>query len=246
MLEYGHEPGAFGATSGCSVTGGYVVRDPQLPELAGQYVYGDYCASKLRAARVSATGSADDRDLALPLKGNSLISFGEDACGRVHVTTLDGTVQRLSSGGGECLTPRVPGVPAGAPPPVPTVPGPAAAAPRTPTLRLTGTGAQRAIANGRLALTLSCDVLCDVRSGGLFLVGQQRVGAKPRLVLQQRRDRLDGKARVRIALKSSSATRRAVGRALRRRRPVVARVVLRVGAPGGAVRTRVVRVRIRR
>src|SRR5438132_1389513 len=27
----------------CSITGGYVVRDPTLPELAGRYVYGDYC-----------------------------------------------------------------------------------------------------------------------------------------------------------------------------------------------------------
>ncbi len=37
MLEYTH------ASGGCSVTGGYVIRDPRLPSLAGQYVYGDFC-----------------------------------------------------------------------------------------------------------------------------------------------------------------------------------------------------------
>ncbi len=249
VLEYGHSPGAFGATSGCSVTGGYVVRDPQVPELAGQYVYGDYCASKLRAARLTATGNTDDRELPLPaLAGNSLISFGEDACGRLHVTTLDGTVQRLVSGGGECVTPVAPpggpAVPApGGPPPVSGVPP---AARRAPVLTVLASGPQRAVATGRVRLTLSCDVLCDVRTGGLFLAGRQRPGARPRLVLQQRRDRLDAKARVRITLRFSAATRRAVARALRRGRRVDARVVLRSSAPGGDPRTRVVRVRVRR
>ena len=27
----------------CSIIGGYVVRDPGLPTLAGRYLYGDYC-----------------------------------------------------------------------------------------------------------------------------------------------------------------------------------------------------------
>ncbi len=257
VLEYGHGAGAFGSTSGCSVTGGYVVRDPQVPELAGQYVYGDFCASRLRAATLGPGGATGDRELPLPaLAGNSLVSFGEDACGRVHIATLDGTVQRLVSGGGECVTPRgaaapAPGAPAGpAPPPAAPAPGPAPApapALRAPAITVTGTGPQRALSTGRLALTLRCDAVCDVRAGGFYLVGGQRVGSAPRLVLQARRDRLDARARVRITLRSSSATRRAVGRALRRGRTVSARVALRVAAPGGGpVRTRVVRVRVRR
>lgn len=247
VIEYGHAASgadAFGPTSGCSVTGGYVVRDPQVPELAGQYVYGDYCASKLRAASVTASGSTNDRDLALPLNGNSLISFGEDACGRVHITTLDGTVQRLVSGGGECTAPRtLAGVPSAPPAGGPAAPAPAS---KAPTLTLRGTGPQRAIAAGKLKLTLSCDVLCTVRSGGLFLVGKQKPGAAPKLVLHQRRDTLDGQARVRIALVSSSATRKRVARELRRRRTVTARVVFRVHAVGVPERTVVVRVRVRR
>jgi glucose/arabinose dehydrogenase len=240
VLEYGHSAGSFGNTSGCSVIGGYVVRDPQVPELAGQYVYGDFCAAKLRAARLTANGSTDDRDLSLPQLKDSIIAFGEDACGRLHVATNDGLVQRLVSGGGECVVPRgapgTPAVSAGPPPP----------ARRASVLTVRGTTAQRVIAAGRLRLTLSCDVLCDVRARGLFLLGRQRPGTRPRLVLRQRRDRLGARARVRIDLRASAATRRTVARALRRGRTVTARVVLRVAVPGGAPRTRVVRVRVRR
>ena len=33
----------------CSITGGYVVRDPGLPTLVGRYIYGDFCNSNLRS-----------------------------------------------------------------------------------------------------------------------------------------------------------------------------------------------------
>jgi len=200
-----------------------------------------------RTSRLAANGSTEDRDLPLPaFTRNSLISFGEDACGRLHVATQDGTVQRLVSGGGACVTPRrAPGAPVDVAP-VPPPPTPAITARRAPVLTVRGTTAQRAIAAGRVRLTLSCDVLCDVRAGGLFLLGRQQPGTRPHLVLRQRRDRLGAQARVRIDLRSWAATRRTVARALRRGRRVTARVMLRVGAPGGALRTRVVRVRVRR
>ena len=41
---------AYGRDEGCSVTGGYVVRDPRLPRLQGRYLYGDYCAGQLRSS----------------------------------------------------------------------------------------------------------------------------------------------------------------------------------------------------
>ena len=44
----------------CSITGGYVVRDPQLPELAGQYLYGDFCNPALRAVTLSSSGAQND------------------------------------------------------------------------------------------------------------------------------------------------------------------------------------------
>ena len=37
----------------CSITGGYIVRDPKLPALRGRYVYGDFCKGQIRSARLS-------------------------------------------------------------------------------------------------------------------------------------------------------------------------------------------------
>jgi glucose/arabinose dehydrogenase len=91
VIELTHDDG------NCSVTGGYVVRDPTLPALAGRYVYGDFCKGELRSARLAA-GSAGG-DSALGLKTISqLSSFGEDGLGRVYVVSLDGPVYRLAAG----------------------------------------------------------------------------------------------------------------------------------------------------
>ena len=87
VLQYTHDSG------GCSVTGGYVVRDPRLPSLEGRYVYGDFCAGDLLSARLRQGGASGRR--ALGLHVGSLSSFGEDDRGRVYVTSLDGPVYRL-------------------------------------------------------------------------------------------------------------------------------------------------------
>ncbi len=79
----------------CSITGGYVVRDPALPALAGRYVYGDFCKGQLRTVRLSAGRATGDRALGVANVPN-LSSFGEDASGRVYVTALGGPVYRLA------------------------------------------------------------------------------------------------------------------------------------------------------
>ena len=78
----------------CSITGGYVVRDPALPALAGRYVYSDFCRGQIRAARLRSGHATGDRGIGLPRMPN-ISSFGEDARGRVYVVTLDGPVYRL-------------------------------------------------------------------------------------------------------------------------------------------------------
>ncbi len=80
----------------CSIVGGYVVRDPSLPALRGQYVYGDYCQGQVRAVRLSTGRATGDRQLALPKVGQ-ISSFGEDAAGHVYVVDLGGPV--LPAGG---------------------------------------------------------------------------------------------------------------------------------------------------
>jgi glucose/arabinose dehydrogenase len=83
----------YGRDRGCSVTGGYVVRDPRLPSLAGRYLYGDYCEGELRSFIPHASGARDDRSLGVSVQ--SLVSFGEDTAGRIYAVSLDGPVYRL-------------------------------------------------------------------------------------------------------------------------------------------------------
>ena len=57
VLEYGRD-------RGCSVTGGYVVRDPELTTLVGRYLYADFCAGELRSFPADpARNGAGDRPL---------------------------------------------------------------------------------------------------------------------------------------------------------------------------------------
>jgi glucose/arabinose dehydrogenase len=86
MLTYGRD-------RGCSVTGGYVVRDSSLAALAGRYVYGDFCEGELRSL-VPGPRARDDRSLGLEVP--SLSSFGEDNAGHVYAVSLEGPVYRLA------------------------------------------------------------------------------------------------------------------------------------------------------
>ncbi|HEY6584992.1 MAG TPA: PQQ-dependent sugar dehydrogenase [Gaiellaceae bacterium] len=96
--EYSH-------SRGCSISGGYVVRDPTtIPALNGRYVYGDYCDRPLWSVLLRTPDAQGDRRVGLGVP--SLTSFGEDACGRVYVVSGDGPVYRLQAEGraapGDC------------------------------------------------------------------------------------------------------------------------------------------------
>jgi glucose/arabinose dehydrogenase len=78
----------------CSITGGYVVRDRSLGSLYGRYVYGDLCKSALRSVKLGRRGGASG-DHALSVSVQNLVSFGEDARGRVYAVSLSGSVFRL-------------------------------------------------------------------------------------------------------------------------------------------------------
>jgi glucose/arabinose dehydrogenase len=83
----------YGRDEGCSVTGGYVVRDRSLPALFGRYLYGDFCAGELRSFDPAVSQARDDRPLGLNVP--SLSSFGEDTAGQIYAVSLDGPVYRL-------------------------------------------------------------------------------------------------------------------------------------------------------
>lgn len=87
VLVYGHD-------AGCSITGGYVVRDRGLRSLYGRYLYGDFCAGELRSFAARPGRRATD-DRAFGLEVPSLSSFGEDNAGHLYATSLEGPVYRL-------------------------------------------------------------------------------------------------------------------------------------------------------
>ncbi len=110
VFEYSHDDG------GCSITGGYVSRDPGNPAYEGRYFYADICEGRIHTllpgdgAPGGATGNRDEN---LPVGSPS--SFGEDSCGRLYVASLgSGEVARI-----EGPTPTVCGDDPPPPPPPP-------------------------------------------------------------------------------------------------------------------------------
>jgi glucose/arabinose dehydrogenase len=93
LLDY---PRANGA---CAIVGGVVARDPRLPELAGRFLYGDFCSGKVTAIEVDDGGRLVDSD-ELEVNVPQLSSFGVDGSARVYVTSTDGSVYRLDPSDG--------------------------------------------------------------------------------------------------------------------------------------------------
>jgi hypothetical protein len=84
VFEYDHD-------QGCSITGGYVYRGANLPDLQGVYFYGDYCQGWVRSFRYVDGEAIEVTDWPTLKPGGPLTSFGEDAAGEFYV---------ISSGGG--------------------------------------------------------------------------------------------------------------------------------------------------
>jgi glucose/arabinose dehydrogenase len=82
VLEYIHEEGS------CSVTGGYVYRGKDIPDLVGTYLFADYCSGLLWGGGQDANG---DWVMSAPISTEmSISSFGEDDAGNLYVTDLAG------------------------------------------------------------------------------------------------------------------------------------------------------------
>jgi len=78
----------------CAIIGGYVVRDRSLRSLYGRYLYGDDCNPGIYSVKLRSGHAAGQRTL--PFKVSQLSSFGEDARGRIYLTSLGGAVYRLA------------------------------------------------------------------------------------------------------------------------------------------------------
>ena len=89
IASYTHGPA-------CSLTGGYVYRGKNIPDLRGTYFYGDYCGGWVRGFRLkNGVPGAALATLSAPLINDNVVSFGEDAGGEIYVVMASGRVYRL-------------------------------------------------------------------------------------------------------------------------------------------------------
>jgi uncharacterized repeat protein (TIGR03806 family) len=100
VAEYGHD-------QGCSVTGGYVYRGNAVGDLAGVYLYGDFCSGRIWG--LAGDGAAEPVELLdTPY---SIASFAQDNAGEVYVLHLasPGGIFRIvpASDAGAALEPGV-------------------------------------------------------------------------------------------------------------------------------------------
>lgn len=88
IFEYSHSEG------GCSITGGYVYRGQQFPQLWGNYFFGDYCSGNIWATAPAVDGTFTTQ-LVLGSSGLLISSFGEDAAGELYVLDHQGQVLQI-------------------------------------------------------------------------------------------------------------------------------------------------------
>jgi glucose/arabinose dehydrogenase len=78
----------------CSITGGYVYRGANVPELEGKYIYGDYCSNKIWSLEYDGINPPTNQYL-LNASG-SLTSFGVDQENELYLTSFNGRIYRFT------------------------------------------------------------------------------------------------------------------------------------------------------
>ena len=93
----------YGRDQGCSVTGGHVYRGDAAQDLAGWYLFSDYCTGHLLGVRSdvprTAAGERATAPRVLLETGANVSSFGEDADGELYLADhASGTIYRIVAG----------------------------------------------------------------------------------------------------------------------------------------------------
>lgn len=87
IWEYSH-------SEGISITGGYVYRGPNLPELFGKYIYADYGTRKIWALSYDGVNPATNQLLATAI--STITSFGVDMNNELYICSFDGKIYRFT------------------------------------------------------------------------------------------------------------------------------------------------------
>jgi glucose/arabinose dehydrogenase len=85
----------YGRDQGCTVVGGYVYRGAEFAAMAGSYLFADYCTGIIFA--IDSTTSTLVAPAEVGLLDGNVSAFGEDSDGELYITTLGGTVYRLTA-----------------------------------------------------------------------------------------------------------------------------------------------------
>jgi glucose/arabinose dehydrogenase len=89
FAEYPHQGGD------CSVTGGYVYRGTEIPELEGVYLFSDYCTGRVWASYRDANG--DWQTNVFMELNRQVSSFGEDEVGELYIVDYGGSLWRINA-----------------------------------------------------------------------------------------------------------------------------------------------------
>jgi hypothetical protein len=93
IYQYSH-------AQGCSVTGGYVYRGDEVPDLKGHYFFADYCIGELRSFRYVGGEVESDRNWSSEFGSlGSVTSFGVDSQNRLYIMNSAGELLRLAASG---------------------------------------------------------------------------------------------------------------------------------------------------
>lgn len=101
VITYAHDApdDETDAVEGLSVTGGFVYRGEEIPEIQGTYFYADWVSQWIRGFEYIDGEVTNDREWTQDLGGpvGQVTSFGLDGHGELYVTTFEGGVYKFAA-----------------------------------------------------------------------------------------------------------------------------------------------------
>ncbi len=105
LHDYTHSGG------NCSITGGYVYRGADIPELDGTYFYADFCTGRIWSFKRNGSDVTQLTERTAELRPqtggtiNNVTSFGEDDRGEIYIVDKDGEIFKIVERTGPAPTP---------------------------------------------------------------------------------------------------------------------------------------------